>query len=190
MNSFYTQEELDLLGFKRIGKSVHISRKVSFYGISRIEIGNNVRIDDFCVLSAGAGGIIIGNYVHIAVFSSLMGDGCIRLDDFSGLSSRVSIYSSNDDYSGQHMTNPTVPSEFTGVFSSDVRIAKHVIVGSNSVIMPGVVLNTAVAIGAFSFVNRDCEEFSIYKGNPAKKIADRSRNLLQFESEFLINENL
>lgn len=190
MNSFYTTEELELLGFKCVGENVLISKKVSFYGVSRIEIGNNVRIDDFCVLSAGSGGIIIGSYVHIAVFSSLMGEGRIILNDFSGLSSRVSIYSSNDDYSGQYMTNPTIPKEFTGVFSSGVQIGKHVIIGSNSVIMPGVTLNTAVAIGAFSFVNRDCEEFSIYKGNPAKKIAERNKNILQLEMEFLRQNNL
>lgn len=51
----------------------------------------------------------IGNYIHIAVYSSLIGSGRITLMDYSNISSRVSIYSSNDDYSGNYMSNPMVP---------------------------------------------------------------------------------
>jgi len=65
MTSYYSKIELSQIGFKSLGDNVLISKKTSFYGISRICIGNNVRIDDFCVLSAGIGGIFIGNYVHI-----------------------------------------------------------------------------------------------------------------------------
>ena len=100
MTSFYTEEELKAIGFKSVGNNVLISRKTSLYGVSRISIANNVRIDDYCVLSAGKGGIEIGNYVHLAVYVSLQGDGKITLEEFSGISSRTAVYSSNDDYSG------------------------------------------------------------------------------------------
>jgi galactoside O-acetyltransferase len=184
MSSFYGKEELNALGFKSVGKNVLISRKSSIYGISRISIGNNVRIDDFCVLSAGKGGIEIGNYVHVAIFSSLQGEGKITMQDFAGISSRVSVYSSNDDYFGEFMSNPTVPSKYTGVTHGDVLIGKHVIIGSGSVLLPGITINTGAAIGALSLVCEDCEEFYIYKGNPAKKLVERSRNLLDLEREF------
>lgn len=69
--SFYSTKELVELGFAEVGQNVFISRKASFYGIERISIGNNVRIDDFCVLSAGEGGINIGNYIHITVYNSI-----------------------------------------------------------------------------------------------------------------------
>lgn len=105
-----------------------ISDKASIYGASRIKIGSNVRIDDFCVLSAGEGGIDIGNYVHIAVFALLIGAGKITVSDFAGVSSRVSIYSSNDDYTGKFLTNPMVPAEYTNVTHADVTLAKHVII--------------------------------------------------------------
>ena len=51
MSSFYTREELLKLGFKKIGNNVSLSRYAQIYGIKDIEIGNNVRIDDFCILS-------------------------------------------------------------------------------------------------------------------------------------------
>ncbi|TWH99143.1 galactoside O-acetyltransferase [Flavobacterium tiangeerense] len=185
MESFYSIEELANLGFKFIGDNVLISRKTSFYGISRISIGNNVRIDDFCVLSAGLGGIEIGNFVHLAIFSSLQGDGKITLQDFVGISSRVAVYSSNDDYFGEYMSNPTIPSKFTGVTHADVLISKHVLIGSGAVLLPGITINIGAVIGALSLVYENCDEFYIYKGNPAKKLMRRSRKLLDLEQEFL-----
>lgn len=178
-----SREAIEALGFSSVGENVQISYRASFYGASRIALGNNVRIDDFCVLSAGSGGIDIGNNIHIAVYSSLIGTGKISLSDFCNLSSRVSIYSSNDDYSGATLTNPTVPSEFTGVTHANVFLGKHVIVGCGSVILPGVTLEEGVAVGALSLVNRDCKAFGIYAGNPARRISDRKRDLLDLEQK-------
>jgi len=51
MNSFYTEDELKEIGLKSYGHNVLISRKANLYSVSEISIGNNVRIDDFCILS-------------------------------------------------------------------------------------------------------------------------------------------
>lgn len=176
-----TREDIERMGFAAVGENVMISDRASFYDTGRITLGDNVRIDDFCVLSAGAGGISIGQHVHIAVYSSLIGAGKITLSDFCNISSRVSIYSSNDDYSGATMTNPTVPSEYTGVVHADVFLGKHVIIGCGSVILPGVILEEGVAVGALSLINRNCKAFGIYTGNPARRIKERQRKLLEFE---------
>jgi dTDP-4-amino-4,6-dideoxy-D-glucose acyltransferase len=181
--SFYSMKELDSLGLAGFGQDVRISRKASIYNPGRISIGNHVRIDDFCVLSAGEGGIEIKNYIHIAVYCSLIGAGKISLNDFCNLSSRVSIYSSNDDYSGTYMTNPMVPSLFTGVTHADVLIGKHVIVGSGSVVLPGVIVEEGVAIGSLSLVKKRCEAFGIYIGVPVKRIGERRRDLLELEKK-------
>ena len=180
-----SREAIEALGFASVGENVQISDRASFYGLSRIALGNNVRIDDFCVLSAGVGGISVGNHVHIAVYSSLIGAGKISLSDFCNISSRVAIYSSNDDYSGVTMTNPTVPSEYTGVTHADVFLDKHVIVGSGSVILPGVTLEEGVAVGALCLVHKRCEAFGIYAGNPARRIKERKRDLLELEQRFM-----
>jgi acetyltransferase-like isoleucine patch superfamily enzyme len=179
--AYLSKEELINLGFKSIGENVKISSITSFYNCKNITIGNNVRIDDFCVLSAGVGGIFIGDYIHIAVGSTLIGAAKIVLKDFCNISSRVSIYSSSDDYSGAFMTNPMIPSNFTNVFSKEVILEKHVIIGAGSVILPGVNLGVGVSVGAISLVNKDCKEFGIYCGIPAKKIKDRQKTFLQFE---------
>ena len=102
-------QTLVAMGFATVGRNVRVSDRASFHGVSRIRLGDDVRIDDFCVLSAGAGGIHIGSHVHVAVYSCMIGAGRITLGDFANISSRVSIYSSSDDYSGASMTNPTIP---------------------------------------------------------------------------------
>lgn len=183
--TWLNSSEVESLGFLHIGNNVLLSRKASYYNCSNIEISDNSRIDDFCVLSAGEGGICIGKNVHIAVYSSLIGNGKITINDFSGLSSRVSIYSSNDDYSGMAMTNPTIPPEFTNVYHADIYIGKHVIIGSGSIVLPGVTLEDGVAIGALSLVSKNCKEFTIYAGSPLKKIKSRDRQLLEVEHRLL-----
>ncbi|UHQ19919.1 acyltransferase [Lysobacter sp. KIS68-7] len=189
-SAHYTQEELREIGFAAWGGDVLVSRKASFYGAERIRLGDHVRIDDFCVLSAGEGGIDVGSRVHIAVYTSLIGKGRIEVRDFANLSSRVSIYSSNDDYSGRTMTNPMVPAEYTGVSHADVVIGRHVIVGSGSVVLPGVVLEEGVAVGALSLVRDSCAAFGIYTGTPAKRVGERSRQLLQLEAQLRSREGL
>lgn len=176
-----TQEELREAGFAAFGPDVLISRKASFYGTARIRLGNHVRIDDFCVLSAGEGGIEIGDRVHVAVYSSLIGHARIRVHDYANLSSRVSIYSSSDDYSGNTMTNPMVPAAYTGVYHAEVIVGRHVIIGSGSVVLPNVELGEGVAIGALSLVRNSCAPFTVHAGTPAKRIGERSRTLLAIE---------
>ena len=188
--AFLSREQLEHMGFAGLGELVSISEKASIYNPAQITLGHHVRIDDFCVLAAGLGGINIGNYVHIAVGSTLIGTGTITLSDFSGLSSRVSIYSSSDDYSGESLTNPTVPEEYKRVTHKAVVLGKHVIVGSGSVILPGVVLEEGVAIGALSLVTKSCAAFGVYAGNPAKWIKERKRTLLDLEREFLEHQLL
>lgn len=180
--SFYARDELAGLGLRSFGENVLISRKASLYNAGAIELGSHVRIDDFCVLSAGAGGISIGSFVHIAVHASMIGMGRISLDDYSGVSSRVSIYSSNDDYSGEHLTNPMVPEVHRGVTTADVLVGRHAIIGAGAIVLPGVTIGEGAAIGALSLVRGDCEPFCIYAGVPARRVNRRSRRLLELEA--------
>ena len=177
--SFYSTDELKKLGLSSFGEDVRISRKTSIYNAGRITVGNHVRIDDFCVISAGEGGIEIGDYVHISVYCFLVGAGKITLHDYSSLSNRVTILSSSDDFSGEYMINPTIPEEFTNVISKPVSIGTHVVVGSGSIIMPGVSLEYGSAIGALSLVNGRCNAFGIYAGIPARRVKQREGGIVK-----------
>jgi len=184
--AFLSSNDLKKIGFKSLGIDVKISTRAVIYNPSNIEIGDHSRIDDFCVLSAGDGGIKIGRYVHIAVYCSLIGKNRIELKDFSGLSSKVAIYSSTDDYSGKYLTNPTVPDSYTNVINGDVYLGEHVIVGVGACILPNVSIEKGSAIGAFSLVTKSIEESKIAVGVPAKAVKDRSRRLFELEKELKI----
>ena len=182
MNSFYSPEELKTLGLRAYGENVLISRKCSIYGAEHISIGSNVRIDDFCVLS---GKILLGNYVHIAAACLLYGGSAgICFGNYTTISSRGAVYAISDDYSGEHMTNPLLPSEYRSVVSEAVTIAQHCIIGSGCTVLPGVTLAEGCSVGSMSLVNRSTEPWGMYVGIPARRIKDRSQKLLEHCADF------
>lgn len=179
--SFYSVDELRALGISVGGDNVKVSRKSSLYNPSAIHIGDHSRVDDFTVLSAGTGGIFIGRHVHISVFVSIIGNGRVSVSDFAGLSGRVSVYSSTDDFSGNWMTGPTVPKEYLNVKMQDVYVGRHVVVGAGSVILPGATLSDGCAVGAMSLVKGLLDPFFLYAGIPAKPVRSRERKFIEME---------
>lgn len=152
--SFYTEFELANLGFKSIGKGCCISRFARFYGIDRIEIGNNVRIDDFCLLS---GSIKLGNNIHISAYVALYGANGIELEDFTGISPRSTIYSAMDDFSGDFLVGPIHPNEVTNVTGAKVLIKKFSQVCANCIVFPNLTIGEGVVVGAYSLVKHDLD---------------------------------
>lgn len=186
MIDLYTQEELQSFGLRKLGKHVRIHRTVVLGGCEYISLGDNSRIDCFSLISAGQSGVEIGMCVHIAAGCYLFGGGGrIMMEDFSGLSSRVSLYTASDDYSGGAMTNPTVPEEFRNVTRGDVILRRHAVVGASCVILPGVELKVGAAVGALTCVRKDVDEFTVQVGNPRRPqvVAQRGRTLLETEQQ-------
>lgn len=180
-NSFLSPAELKRIGFAAVGTGVLVSRHACFYSPENIHLGNHVRIDDFCVLSAGGGPgrITLGNYVHLSCSVLLYGAGGIGIGDYAAVSSRCAVYSLSDDFSGKTPANPMLPSGVRRNVSLDpVVIGEHVVVGTASTLLPGVTLATGCAIGAHSLVQGSCREWSLYSGNPAKRRGPRSKALL------------
>ncbi|MCI6475913.1 MAG: acyltransferase [Mucispirillum sp.] len=180
--SFYSTEELKTLGFKSIGNNCLISKKASFYNIGLISIGNNVRIDDFCILS---GNITLCSNIHIAAYSALYGEGSITLKNYSGVSPRCTIFSATDDFSGEYMVGAVLPDSVRHVIKAPVTLEKYTQVGAGSIILPGVTFEEGAVCGAMSFINKSIDEWSIYAGTPAVKIKDRSKQLIEIKRKIL-----
>lgn len=178
--SFYTGKELKKIGLKSYGKNVLISKKASIYGAENINIGNNVRIDDFCILS---GNVSIGSYVHIAAYCALYGTKGIVLKNFSGLSAKVIIYSQIDNFNGEYMVGPVVSSKFTNVTGGKVILNKFVQIGAGSIILPNLVLGEGAAVGAMCLVNKNLDEWTINVGIPIKFIKKRNKDILKLEKQ-------
>jgi len=164
--------------FAQIGEDVQIWPDAKIVFPERISIGDAVIIDDFAMLMGGEE-TRIGSFVHIAAFSSVMGGGRFVMDDFSGISCGVRIFTGNEDYTGGCLTNPTVPAPYRTASRSFVHIEKHAIIGANTVVLPGVRIGEGAAIGANSLVMSDCEPWSVYFGSPVRKLRSRRQDRIQ-----------
>lgn len=184
MNNLYSLNYLKNIGVKILGKNIKISKYARIYNPTKLTIYDNVRIDDFTIIS-GKGNVVLNNYIHIGAGCLLSSSSNIIIDNFSGLSHGVKIFGGSDDYSGEYMTNPTVPKEYLGVLYGDVIINKHCIIGTNSILLPNIELGEGTAVGAQSLINKNTLEWNIYAGNPARKIKKRSKNC-KFLSENII----
>lgn len=179
MSGFYSKEELKEIGFNGFGENVYISKKASIYSPEKMIIGNNVRIDDFTMLS---GNIKIGNNVHISAYTALYGRFGIEIGDYCGCSPRCTLLSGSDDFSGNYMISPMAPEEFTNVIGAKIILENYVQIGANSILMPGVIAKEGSACAAFSFVKSNLEEWTISGGIPSKVLKKREKNILELAS--------
>lgn len=181
--AYYSQQELGKMGFKYVGNNVKISDKASIYDFDKIEIDNNSRIDDFCVIS---GKIKIGKNVHITPQCLVAGgENGIVFEDFTTVAYGVKIFTQSDDYSGVTLTNSTIPVKFKNEFKKEILIKKHSIVGAGSIIMPGVTLEEGTSVGAISLVLESTCEWGIYVGAPARRLKNRKKGIVELEKKYL-----
>ncbi len=180
MSYKYSLLQLKKMGITLLGKNIQISKLCRIYNPQNLILHNNIRIDDYTILS-GEGNIEIKNYVHIGSHSTISSTQKIIFENFSGISSGVRLFGGTDDYSGKFLTNPTVPKEYLGIFKGNIILEPHVIVGANSVILPNIILKEGTAIGSQSLVNKSTEPWSIYGGSPAKFIKERKKDCLVLE---------
>ena len=181
---YYSINYLKKIGVNILGNNIKISKQTKIINPHNVFLNDNIRIDDFCFISAH-GIINIGNYVHIARNCSLISsdNNIIKLSDFTGISSNCNLYGKTDNFDGTTLTGPTVPKKYNKVISGDIILEKHVVIGSTSIILPNTVVKEGSVIGCLSLVKGTIDPWGIYGGIPLKKIKDRKQDLLQFEKE-------
>lgn len=177
MDSFYSEKELQEIGFKSIGRNVKLSRKASIYSPGKISIGDNVRIDDFCILS---GSITLGNNIHISAYVALYGAEGIEFEDYTGISARSTIYSAMDDFSGDFLVGPIHPEEYTHITGGKVIVKSYTQIGANVLVFPNLTIGEGCVVGACSMVRKDLEPWGIYYGLPVQRAKDRRKGLLHY----------
>lgn len=177
-DGFWNLDELRSFSFASLGEDVQISKHALIYQPHLISIGNNVRIDDFAKLN---GKINIGSNIHIASYVCLMGSYGITLNDYAQISLRATLLSATDDFSGDFLVGPQVKMEYRKISGGEIVLEKHALVGAGSMIFPGVTLREGAAVGAMSLVMRSTKKWTVYFGNPAVPIKERSRNMLKLE---------
>lgn len=139
--------------FLNYGENVHIGKCCTFY-YDHISLGNNVYIGDYNYFLSSIANIIIKDHVVFGPNVSII-TGNHRFDDSTKLI---------DEY---NQTDKRPQDDMDVIFEGDNWI------GMNVTILKGVHVKKGAIIGAGSVVTKDCDEYSIYVGNPARKIANR-----------------
>jgi galactoside O-acetyltransferase len=141
-----------------------------------ITIGNHVSIDIGVYISTTT---IIGDYVHIAPYSCIIGgiNGLFIMEDFTNLSVSSSIIVISDDFA-RGMINPIVPVKYRHLIGKEIIMRRFSTVGANSVVMPNVVMAEGSMLGANSLLSKSTRPWTIYSGHPAKAIMERDKELV------------
>jgi len=141
-------------------------------GLENIEFGRNVLIDDFVLIYA-KNKIKIGNYVHIACFTSITGGEKFEMGDFSGISQGCRILTGTEDFKFWGFGNPTIAERYRNTERAPICLGRFCLIGANSVILPGVTIGEGATVGACSVVSKNLDPWGIYVGN--RKVGERDR---------------
>lgn len=185
-----SDDELRRIGLRSVGRNCVVHSTVQFFRSENISLGENVRIDCFALISGGAAGVEIGSHIHIGAGCYLFGGGGkLVLEDFAGLSPRVSIFTASDDFLEGYLRGPIVSEACRKVSIGDVRMKLNSCVGTGSVVLPGVTIGENASAGALTVISRDVPDHAVVAGNPARTIAERDRTkyltlMEQFRREF------
>lgn len=188
-SGYLSRPALRRLGFAELGENVLIHPTCVIVGCDRILIGSHVRIDPFCIITATSR-LTIGTRVHISGHVTIVAAAGIDIGDFAAVSHGVRILSSTDHFSSGGIAGPMTPLEFRDVISKPIRIGRHAILGTNSVVLPGGSLGAGATVGALSLVKKTLRPWTVNAGIPARVIGMRDRTGVLAMEESLLNRDL
>lgn len=179
----------DIARLKSCGRNVIIGKTARIRHPELVELGDDVIIDDFTYISTR---LVVDSCVHIASGCKLIGgrEALVTFGAFSTIAPGVVLAAGSDDYHGG-LATPMIPQEYKGAMQlGQIRIARHSIVGANSVVMPDVVFGEGAVLGALSLAKKNLEPWGIYAGIPARRIGDRDgAEILVLESRYKESSN-
>jgi len=188
MDPWFSVEELKARGFKYVGKDAKVFRQSVIVNEKYVSLGDGCQIDDFVHIIAGDE-VLIGRRVHVSTFSSIAGGGKVELGDYAGLSAGCRLISGSDAFLGEAMTNPCVPIEYRKVARSFIKVGKHAILGTNTIVLPGITIGAGAATAAGSIVNKDLPDWGVYVGAGTKRLCERPKDTIEFLEKKLVAEH-
>lgn len=156
LETWFLNEIISIIPFWIIRKSVYklLGMKIGKY--SRIGIHTKI---------IRPHKIIIGKNTIINEYCYLDGRGGLMIGDNSSISIFTKIISAS------HRANST---NFE-YYEKKVIIGNRVWIGCNATILDGSILKEGCIIGAGTVIKNEIEAYSVYIGNPAKKIKNRNK---------------
>ena len=178
------------------GRNVFFGNDVTLRHPHKIRIGNDVVVDDGCVLDAkGAAnrGITIGNGVFVGRQTILTTkDGDIELDDGVNISAFCMIFSGSSVRCGSN----TLIAAYTYLVggghdldrtdvaiieqarpSQGIAIGPNCWLGAGVTVLDGVTVGRDAVVGANSVVTRNVDDFAVATGSPAATVRRRAATM-------------
>lgn len=132
----------------------------------------------------------MGNFSHIGANCTILGgNGKVFIGDFVNIAPGCRIVSASHDYTYGGLSGPTIPEEFAGrSITENIHIGNHVLIGCNTVILPGVEMPEGMAVGALSLVPKGLyKPWTLYAGIPIKELGPRDKTQILEQAEKLLN---
>jgi galactoside O-acetyltransferase len=164
---YLTDVELRAVGLGNAGTGTRVSRHATLLAPQRISIADDSVVEAFTTLAASEAGLSIGRRVRLQPYVSILGQERVDIEDDVELGMRCSIFSSNDDYSGETLLTPTVDDRFRDSVNAPVRIGRGATLGESSIVLPGVRIGEDAVIAPFSLVTDDIPAGATVGGVPA-----------------------
>lgn len=167
--------------FASIGEDVYINNFAEIRYPDKLTIGNHVAIDFGFFISTSAS---IGDYVHIGPFVSSIGGQTARLElgHLSSVAAGVRFICYGDEHLGEGIVGALIPLPFQDKrVGGTIQVAKFAAIGTNAVIMPGLVIGEGAVVGANSLLRENADPWTVYVGSPARPIGQRKKeNILAY----------
>jgi len=157
LQGYLSQDDLKYTGYKFTGDNIQIDNTIRVFGDrSNLILSQGVRIDAYVTFYVERP-IVISANAHIASHCHIRSHEDIWLGSDSVLSAGVCLWTSTDCPNSEKKR---------GIIS----VGQRVVIGCNSVVLPGVGIGDDAFVGALSMVNRDIARGEIVGGVPVKHI--------------------
>jgi galactoside O-acetyltransferase len=164
--------------FAERGLNVQLYPYVVFVNPEQIHLKSEIIVSEFSWLHGGLK-TMIGNFIHLASYTSIAGGGVCILEDFVGVSAGCRIITGSEMIRGEGLTNPTIPRAYRAVSRSFVHLERHAFLASNVVVHPGVTIGEGAVVGSNSVVSKNIEPWTINVGIPARAIGKRQSETIK-----------
>lgn len=155
---------------RKIGRIVKVA-VIKIENGNRLILGHNFSIrSNFNIRIKNSGKVIIGDNVFLNNFCSINCMESIRIGNNCIFGEGVRIYDHNHQYS-----RGDFPIYKQGYISRPIEIGNNCWIGSNVIILPGVVIGSNSVIGTSVIVHNDIPENSIVKSIQSQEIRQIER---------------
>ena len=169
----------DIMGPNVLDKLKYCGENIKIYDLAKIcnpqwaEIDDGCMIFDYAFLDA-RGGLKIGKCSIFAWHCLIEGGGHIQIGDRALIGPGAKLLGSPYNYHGVYVSQ-ALPEEAFSINLGNITIGNDAYICAGAVVLPGVTIGEGAVVGANSVVDRDLKPWTIYHGNPVKKVGERER---------------